>query len=158
MLRPLTSFAALQKFIQYDPWIADPAVLAEHVWEEDGPDGHRYAFYMLRNGGPFTLGLLLRDNCWRYGRLHANEGIAAREGSVWASQIVSDPETHTLIYGGFDRSRRPWSVRVVRRRADWWELHIAHGGLIPNVSDFLDQESAESAAELWVTDFHEREP
>jgi hypothetical protein len=156
MLQPLSSFTALQPFIQYEPWLADPAVFAECMWEQGGRDGHRYAFYLFRNGGSSVLGVLLRDGCWHYGRLHANEVMAARDATAWLGDIASDSlsDMHALVCGGFDRRHRVWAVRVVRRGAGRWELHIAHGGLIPNVSDFLDQESAQCAAEMRVTDFH----
>ncbi len=156
MLRPLSSFVGLHRLSQFDSWLADPTVTGECVWERVGADGHRYAFYVLRNSGPHALGVLLRNDCWHYGRLHANDVLAARDGSAWALEIATDPDTHELVYGGFDRRRRHWSVRVVRR-PQRWELLIADGGVIPNVSEFPALDDAELAADAWLTEFHERE-
>jgi hypothetical protein len=156
MLRPLSSFVGLHRIAKFDSWLADPTVMGECVWERVGSDGRRYAFYVLRNDGPTALGALLRDDCWHYGRFHADEVLAARDGSAWALEIATDADTHELVYGGFDRRRRHWSVRVVRR-PERWELLIADGGVIPNVSEFPKLDDAELAADAWLTEFHERE-
>jgi hypothetical protein len=153
MTQPLAEFPALHRLIIHEPWLADPAVRAQCLWEDTGWDGHRYAFFVMRDGRDDTLGALLREGTLHYCRLYPTDAIATRDSQAWANEIKLKPEPNLPFYGGVDQKRRTWSVRVVQRQRGW-EVHMTNGGLIPTIRDFVEQEDAEYAADEWLTNLH----
>jgi hypothetical protein len=151
MPHSLAAFPVLDRFIVHDPWLADPDVRAERMWEAEGWNGHRYTLFIMRNGGTRALGMLMRDGALHYWRLYSSYAVAVRDGHAWSREITLEPETGLLSTGGVDKHRRTWSVRVVRRQRHS-EVHSTNGGLIPSVRDFTEHEDAELAADKWLTD------
>jgi hypothetical protein len=151
--QPISAFPALQRLIIHEPWLANPAVRAQRVWEAEGWEGHRYAFFILSNSRCETLAMLVRHGELHYCRMYSNYALAAVDAVMWAREIKLEPERDLLSGGGVYANGQVWSVRVVRRLRRW-ELHITHGGLIPLVADFRKREHAQIAAEDWLTASH----
>jgi hypothetical protein len=154
--QPVSAFPGLQRFIGHDPWLMDPNVLAQHVWDEEGWAGRRYSFFILHNGRPRTLGMLIRERDsereLEYCRLYPTYELAALDSTLWAREIKSPPDPHLLFTGGI-QDGHTWTVRVVRRQRRW-EVHVTEGGLIPWVRDYKNYEDAHIAAEDWLTALH----
>jgi hypothetical protein len=152
--KPLSAFPALARLIVHEPWLAHPDVRAQCTWDDEGWGGHRFAFYIMRNGDSAALGILIRDGeLVHYCRLYPDYALAALDSALWAHEITLEPEPSLRVGGGIDANRRTWSVRVVRRQRRW-EVHLTQGGLIPLISDFETHEDADLVAEDWLTVFH----
>jgi len=151
--QPLGAFPVLDCLIIHEPWLADPSVRAQSVWDAEGWDGHRFAFFIVTNSRREALGMLIRDGKLHYCRMYPNDALAALDGTMWAREITLEPERHLLSGGGVREGGQIWAVRVVRRQRRW-EVHLTHDGLIPLVADFTRSEDAQMAAENWLTAFH----
>jgi hypothetical protein len=159
--QPLSSFPALRRLVAGDPWFADAGLRAQRVWERDGWAGQRFAFFIVRGGGEPAAGLLLRDRELVYCRLYPAYTLAAVDALFWSREIEAPPDPASCPWRGIGEDGRPWMVRVLPRQHRW-ELHIAHGSLIPQVCEFSSQEEAIYRAELQVAELeaaaHAHEP
>jgi hypothetical protein len=151
--QPLTMFPPLERLIVHEPWLADPAVRAQRMWQDEGWDGAHYAYFILTNGHMPALGILMRDDSPTYLRLHFNYAFAAVDGAMLAREIHHQPSSPTPVWGGVDAKRHcTWSVRVVQRDRRC-EVQITTGGLIPKTYDYRRLEDAVTSAEDWATGF-----
>jgi hypothetical protein len=152
--QPLWAFPALIPLVAHEPWLGQPEVRAQCTWELIGWGGHRFVFYLIQSGGKSTLGVLMRDKTLiHYCQLYPDLALAALDSTLWAREILFEPEPGLLAGGGVDDSGQTWSVRVVRRQRRW-EVHMTHGGLIPLISPYESAEEANLMAEHWITVFH----
>jgi hypothetical protein len=80
--KPVSAFPALARLVAQESWLADPDVRAQCTWEDEGWGGHRFAFYVMRNGKTQTLGMLIRDGeVVQYCRLYASYALAALDSA-----------------------------------------------------------------------------
>jgi hypothetical protein len=148
--QPLSSFPTLRRLVAGDPWFVESGLRAQRVWERHGWNGHRFAFFIVRVGEP-AAGLLVRDGELAYCRLYPAYALAAVDALFWSREIEAPPDPASRPWQGVGEDGRPWMIRVVARQHRW-ELHIAHGSLIPQVCEFSSQEEAFYRAELHVAE------
>lgn len=155
--QPLGAFPELQRFSIHEPWLANPGVRVQCMWERAGWGGYCYSYFILSNGHLHaTLGILMCEHELAYMRLHANYAFAAVDGTLWAGEIRDQPVRRVFVTGGIDRERHcTWSVSVVQRQRRY-EVQITTGTLIPRTYDFRGLEDAMVCAEEWLTEFHQR--
>jgi hypothetical protein len=153
----LGAFPELQRLSIHEPWLANPNVRVQRMWEHAGWGGYRYTYFILSSGHlRSTLGILLCEHELAYMRLHANYAFAAVDGTLWAGEIRDQPVRRIFVTGGIDRERHcTWSVSVVQRLRRY-EMQITTGTLIPRTQDFRGLEEAMISAEEWMTEFHHR--
>jgi hypothetical protein len=155
--RPLAAFPELRRLSVHEPWLANPAVRVQCMWEHVGCGDARYQYFILSNGQRRTLGILTREHELAYMRLHANVAFAAVDGMLWAGEIRDHPVRRVFTAGGIDRTRqRTWSVSVVQRQRRC-EMQVTTGGLLPWTRDFRHLDDATICAETWLTDFQHRD-
>jgi hypothetical protein len=151
--QPLSAFPALRHLVAGDPWFTDPGLRVQRVWERDGWADQPFAFFIVRNGEP-AAGLLLRGRELAYCRLYPAYTLAAVDALFWSREVQAPPDPASRPWCGVGADGRPWMVRVVARQHRW-ELHIAHGSLIPQVCEFSSQAEAFYRAELHVAELEE---
>jgi hypothetical protein len=155
--RPLAAFPELRRLSVHEPWLANPNVRVQCMWEHVGFAGARYKYFILSNGQRRTLGILLCEHELAYMRLHANYAFAAVDGTLWAGELRDHPVRRVFNVGGIDRTmQRTWSVSVVQRQRRC-ELQVTTGGLLPWTRDFRTLDDATICAEHWLTDIQHRE-
>jgi hypothetical protein len=146
--QPLASFPVLGVLVGGDPWFADPRVRVQRVWELAGWAGQRCAFFIARKGEACT-GLLVRGLELAYCRGYPAYTLAAIDAMFWAREVEVPADPRSRPWRGADEEGRPWMIRVLAR--PWrWELHIAHGGVIPHVCEFSSREEAFGYAEIFM--------
>jgi hypothetical protein len=150
--QPLSAFPLLQRLVAGDRWFTDPAVSVQRIWERDGWGGHRYAFFIARKD-ELSAGVLVRGAELEYCRLYPAYTLAAVDALFWAREIQGPPEPRPTPWRGVDASGRPWSVRIVPRQRRW-ELHVAHGSVIPRIWELKTQADAFLVAEAQLSAFH----
>jgi hypothetical protein len=146
--QPLGSFPVLRALVSADPWFADPSVRVQRVWERAGWAGQRCAFFIARSGEP-AAGLLVRGLELAYCRLYPAYTLAALDALFWSREVERPPDSTSRPWRGADEEGRPWMIRVFARPRRW-ELHIAHGGVIPHVCVFRSREDAMDYAEIFM--------
>src|SRR5258707_8708266 len=60
--QPLGSFPELQRLSVHEPWLANPAVRVQCMWERVGWGDAHYQYFILSNGHLRTLGVLMREH------------------------------------------------------------------------------------------------
>jgi hypothetical protein len=146
--QPLAAFAIVQSVVTGDPWFADTRVRVQRMWEREGWDGRQCAFFIARRGDA-AAGLLLRGAELEYCRLYPSYTLAAVDGLFWYREVASPPEPPPRWWRGADERGRPWMIRVIARPRRW-ELHLAHGSILPQVCSFSSQEEALGYAEIFM--------
>jgi hypothetical protein len=146
--QPLESFPVLGALVASDPWFADPRVRVQRVWERAGWAGQRCAFFIARNGEA-AAGLLVRGFELAYCRLYPAYTLAAIDAMFWSREVEAPADPSSRPWRGADEDGRPWMIRVLARPRRW-ELHIAHGGVIPHVCEFSTREEALGYAEIFM--------
>lgn len=146
--QPLASFPVLGALVENDPWFADPRVRVQRVWERAGWAGQRCAFFIARRGET-AAGLLVRGLELAYCRFYPGFTLAAIDAMFWSREVEAPADPSSRPWRGADEDGRPWMIRVLPRPRRW-ELHIAHGGVIPHVCEFSSREEALGYAEIFM--------
>jgi hypothetical protein len=146
--QPLDSFPVLGALVGSDPWFADPRVRVQRVWERAGWAGQRCGFFIARKG-ELAAGLLVRGLELAYCRLYPGYTLAAIDALFWSREVEAPADPSSRPWRGADEEGRPWMIRVLKRPRRW-ELHIAHGGVIPHVCEFSSREEALGYAEIFM--------
>jgi hypothetical protein len=146
--QPLDSFPVLGALVGSDPWFADPRVRVQRVWERAGWAGQRCGFFIARNG-EVAAGLLVRGLELAYCRLYPAYTLAAIDAMFWSREVEAPADPASRPWRGADEDGRQWMIRVLARPRRW-ELHIAHGGVIPHVCEFSSREEALGYAEIFM--------
>jgi hypothetical protein len=146
--QPLTAFPVLQSLVAGDPWFRDARLRVQRMWERDGWDGQPCAYFIARSGDA-AAGLLIRGVELEYCRLYPSYTLAAVDGLFWNREVASKPEPAPRRWWGADERGRPWMIRVIARPRRW-ELHLAHGSVLPQVCSFSSQEEALGYAEIFM--------
>jgi hypothetical protein len=146
--QPLSAFPVLQSLVADDGWFADPHVRVQRMWERDGWDGQPCAYFIARRANS-AAGLLIRGVELEYCRLYPSYTLAAVDGLFWHREAAIRQEPAPRRWRGADERGRPWMIRVIARPRRW-ELHLAHGGILPQVCSFSSQEEALGYAEIFM--------
>ncbi len=146
--QPLASFPVLGALVGSDPWFAHPRVRVQRAWERAGWAGRRCGFFIARNG-EMAAGLLVRGLELAYCRLYPAYTLAAIDALFWSREVEAPADPSWRPWRGADEDGRPWMIRVLPRPRRW-ELHIAHGGVIPHVCEFSSREEALGYAEIFM--------
>jgi hypothetical protein len=146
--QPLSSFPVVRSLVAGDRWFDDARVRVQRMWERDGWDGRPCAYFIARRGEA-TAGLLIRGVELEYCRLYPSYTLAAVDGLFWFREVAVPQEPAPRGWRGADERGRPWMVRVIARPRRW-ELHLAHGSILPQVCSFSSQEEALGYAEIFM--------
>jgi hypothetical protein len=129
-------------------WFADPRVRIQRMWEREGWDGQACAYFIARRADS-AAGLLIRGLELEYCRLYPSYTLAAVDGLFWHREVAVPQEPAPTRWRGADERGRPWMIRVIARPRRW-ELHLAHGSILPQVCSFSSQEEALGYAEIFM--------
>jgi hypothetical protein len=113
-----------------------------------GLGGQRCGFFIARNG-EVAAGLLVRGLELAYCRLYPAYTLAAIDAMFWSREVEAPADPASRPWRGADEDGRQWMIRVLARPRRW-ELHIAHGGVIPHVCEFSSREEALGYAEIFM--------